>query len=58
MFLTPVHPKKKFVDKVMAAVALDFSTVGRNAKRRMAVKSAQDFETSRCRDFEERPCGE
>ncbi len=33
MFLTPVHPKKKYVDKVMAAVALDFSAVVKRGKR-------------------------
>lgn len=35
MFLTPVHPKKKYVDKVLAAVALEFTPVVQR-KRKMA----------------------
>jgi len=33
LFLTPVHPKKKYVDKVMAAVAMNFTPVMRRVRR-------------------------
>lgn len=48
MFLTPVHPKKKFVDKVLAAVALEFTPVEKKGRRkRTRVMSKRDVETSR-----------
>lgn len=33
LFLTPVHPKKKFVDKVLAAAAMDFSPITKKERR-------------------------
>ena len=38
MFLTPVHPKKKYVDKVLAAVALEFTPVGQRKRRKETVR--------------------
>ena len=45
MFLTPVHPKKKYVDKVLAAVAIEFTSVEQR-KKKTRVMSKRDVETS------------
>lgn len=47
LFLTPVHPKKKFVDKVLAATAMDFAPITKK-ERRNGVR-ANDI----CQKFEE-----
>jgi len=44
MFLTPVHHKKKYVDKVLAAVAMELTPVER--RKRTRVMSKRDVETS------------
>lgn len=43
MFLTPVHPKKKYVDKVLAAVALEFVPVGQKVKRKKTVRAERKY---------------
>ena len=48
MFLTPVHHKKKYVDKVLAAVALEFAPAAKGRESRvMAMKSKRDVDISR-----------
>lgn len=54
MFLTPVHPKKKFVDKVLAAVALEFTPIEKRKGTRVMREQVrrQNVEISRLRDDE------